>query len=248
MIVNWDKYVKNIIPIGLRKPRLIQLVTVLLSGITSRYSDLLDYMEKSRLYASCTWQVCWLEFMLRLELDNETISIQDGDGQPYNFIVLGITNNNKDKASAILSRFKLAGLSYLIIDGDIEASARWSNYYCQKELHRWRVKLNIIWEDTNVNPNSGFAGQIGLFDFNQNLVSYLTIQQTKQYSTEVYLDFDSNGYYLDFSELIVILDGVEYVKAIRWYILPSGAINYSQSTSLLQSGLELNIYIKKSSI
>lgn len=248
MIINWDKYVKNALPIGLRKPKIIQLVTVLLSGITSRYSNLLNYMDKARLYASCTWQVCWLEFMLRLELDNETINIQEGDGQPYDFIVVGVSNAEKDKVSGIIARFKLAGFSYLIIDEDIDASAKWNNYYCQKELHRWRVKLNIMWEDTNVNPNSGFAGQIGILDFNQELVSSLSVQRTKEYSTEVFLDFDSNGYSIDFSQLIILLDGVQYVKAIRWYIMPSGTANYTLLTPLLQSGLEINVYIKKASV
>lgn len=131
MIINWDKYVKNALPIGLRMPKLIQLVTVLLSGITSRYSELLNYMDKARLYASCTWQVCWLEFMLRLELDNETINIQEGDGLPYDFEIYGVPYADSSRVIGIVGRFKLAGKSFHLNFDDVDVVADWSNYICQ---------------------------------------------------------------------------------------------------------------------
>jgi hypothetical protein len=135
MIVNWDKYVKNILPIGLRKPRLIQLATVLLSGITPRYSDLLNYMEKSRLYASCTWQVCWLEFMLRLELDSETINIQEGDGLPYDFEIYGVPYADSSIATGIVNRFKLSGKNFHINYDDLVEEVSWLEPVCERSFY-----------------------------------------------------------------------------------------------------------------
>lgn len=239
MIINWDRYVKNALPIGLRKPKLIQLVTVLLSGITSRYSDLLNYMDKARLYASCTWQVCWLEFMLRLELDNETINIQEGDGLPYDFEIYGVPYADSSRVIGIIGRFKLAGKSFHINLNDIDQSAMWIDPVCEKEnviisSVKWinpvcaknyvaplEFSVVVQWSDGSSGSTDGFGGSIALKNSSnssvdsENLTTY-----SKTASKLLTAEYQSGGFKVDLSRISAYKNGTLVEVHIRWSLSP----------------------------
>ena len=132
MIIDWVKYIANLLPISIRQPKIVELIRVLLSPSVELADELNSTIDHLRLFASCTTQVCWLQHILRSELGDESITITEGDGLPTDFIV---TCNNwilETKLKGLLNRFKMAGKSYEFNFTDIDYSVQWSAPVCEK--------------------------------------------------------------------------------------------------------------------
>lgn len=131
MIIDWQKFVVKLVPSIIRKPILLSLLDTFVKQVGDNYNVLKANNEKALLYASCTPQVIWLQYLLRQELNDNSISIVEGNGLPVDFVVYTELENT-DRLKALLNRFKLAGKSYVMISESIDVNIRWSDAVCER--------------------------------------------------------------------------------------------------------------------
>lgn len=144
MIIDWRKFVVRLIPSMVRKSILLAVIDTLIKQIDSNYTILKSKNDKALLYASCTPQVVWLQYLLRQELNYNSIVIAEGDGLPVDFVVY--TNlNDVDRLKSLLNRFKMTGRSYLINSENIAYSIRWVDAICEKTAI---INTVIQWDNT----------------------------------------------------------------------------------------------------
>lgn len=174
MIIKWITYIKDLLPISIRQVRLIELIYSLLSPLETMHNEMNSFIDKSRLYASCTWQVCWLEYLLKNELSSDEIEITEANGLPFDFKVSGVNYNDRDKARGLINRFKMAGKSYYIEYGDLVAAIQWNDPICEKSesleyLANWNnsicvkeAKYALYLSVTGINPGTVSQNPDGL--------------------------------------------------------------------------------------
>lgn len=131
-MIDWLKFTKDLMLISIRNAWLVQFIRVLLSHTETLHSELTAYFEKSKLYASCNWQTCWLEYLLRKELQDDSIEITEGDGLPFDFVVTCANYAKRTLLKGLINRYKMAGRSYRVIYLDLTSIAEWSNAICEE--------------------------------------------------------------------------------------------------------------------
>ena len=141
LIVDWNKYIKSLLPTRIRGGRLVALISALLGQAEGAHSSTNAYIADARLRSAITPQVCWLQKVLADTL-GYTCTITEADGLPVDFNVNGVHYADLARAHALLERYKLAGRSYQVNLGDITASAAWADYRCERTLE---VTASAAW-------------------------------------------------------------------------------------------------------
>ncbi len=132
-MILWDKWILDLLPIGLRNVRLFALLKVLTFPVLSLYASFVSWRNGMQLKASGTPQVCILKRLIFDEL-GIIVEIEEGNGKPIDFIIkTSFSDIDKERQLfALLDKYKLAGKSYGYENAEVKFSYEWSEYVCEQ--------------------------------------------------------------------------------------------------------------------
>ena len=251
MITDWIAFIKNLLVISLRNNRLVHLIYCLITPSQESYDNLAAYVNKARLYSSCTWQVCWLEYILRAELGDSSITIEEGDGLPVDFIISSDNYIDENLVYGIVNRFKLAGKSYSLAFNNIDYNIRWTDPVCEKTNQidtsvQWsdpvcekefipEIELTVVvqWTDAAFGSLDGLGGSVSMKNTYNQAVDEATITQySKLVELQLISDYDSEGFKVDLNGIIAYINGYAVAKELRW----SESVDMSNPSYDLETG------------
>ncbi len=144
MIKNLFTYIANLLPVSLRKPKVIALIRILFACLDKSNEELQDYFYESGLRGGGLWQTAYLEFYLSSYL-GYAVEITEGDGLPFDFVVYNVSPADTAAVTSILNRYTLLGRSFTF--DNIGISGRWVDEVCSQgileELARWRDEVCV---------------------------------------------------------------------------------------------------------
>lgn len=132
MIIQWDKWVMERLPMKLRTVLLFAFCTAFTEPVVRLYNELVKWQRKMKTKSGGSPQVCMIKRTVFDEL-GIMIEILEGDGKPVDFIIqTAFTDTDKERQLfALLDRYKLAGKSYAYENKEITFECTWSKYMCE---------------------------------------------------------------------------------------------------------------------
>lgn len=139
VMIKWKKWILELLPTGKRTLMMYALCLVLTSPIVKLYSEFIDWRTRMRIKSGATPQTCMLRKIIKDELGIDVL-IEEGNGKPTDFIIKTsfVNIDMERRLFALLDRYKLAGKTYGYENAEIEMSAVWSGYLCEK------ITINVI--------------------------------------------------------------------------------------------------------
>lgn len=133
MIIQWDKWIVERLPMKLRMPLMFAACSSFTSVMVRSYSEFTKWQRKMRIKSGGSPQACMLQKIVKDSLGVNVV-IQEGNGKPVDFIVqTAFTDMDKERQLfALLDRYKLAGKSYSYENAEVMYEAQWTGYVCEK--------------------------------------------------------------------------------------------------------------------
>lgn len=132
-MVNWDKWLIELLPMRKRTISMFALCRVLASPIFDLHHRYEAWLAKMRVKSGCMPLACMLEKMVYDEL-GINIVIKEGDGKPVDFLIKTSFNdiNKERQLFALIERYKMAGKSYAYNNEKISYQNLWCGYVCEQ--------------------------------------------------------------------------------------------------------------------
>lgn len=162
MNINWSILIANNLISAHRRERIQALIYALLGDIVRRHTDIVGWADRSRRQAAYSWQTASLEQLI-YEESGMRISIGEGDGKPYDFIV----NINEDsqlneaRLNALISKYKLAGKSFRLANSAVSFTIGFTDYVCERKEETYDIVfVSHICEQTEPEYSIGFRDHV----------------------------------------------------------------------------------------
>lgn len=158
MIINWYKYIREMLPTRLRLASLVELLRVLTFQIPKIGSDfdlkLANLKYRTHLNASAIA----LEKLIEKELE-AIVSIEELDGKPFDFLVNVHSPVDETRLKVLINQYKLAGKSFLFKLGAVAYTAEFTNYECEDIIELYTAEFTgHVCEQDGVNKITLFLG------------------------------------------------------------------------------------------
>lgn len=125
---DFNRLIELLLPTFLRQSKIVAMLRVLIGNpLQRRHTDYSLFRANTRYGASITPQVCSLRHAIERKYDVQC-EIKELDGRPYDFLVEIDRSADLNAIRGLLTKFSLAGKTFLFALGDTVYSAEWSNY------------------------------------------------------------------------------------------------------------------------
>ena len=201
MEIDLRKLITLLLPISLRRNRLIEILRVLLSPIVSASnyfrSRVPDWNYRIRSNAS----VLSLEETIRRELDIDVV-ISELDGKPIDFLVVANGFVDDNRLRAVINENKLAGKSFVFQTGGDTYTARFINHVCETLFTDNLITAHIestgyIWATSDLPVKSDITVRLITYAGAHSKAFYVSIKENNQESNHINGNIPSgSNYYL----------------------------------------------------
>lgn len=130
MFIDWNKYVRILLPSFMRKPVLTEFIRSLTWQVPFLNSAFNVWADSAKYKANVNASVIALEKLIQREFD-VLATITELDGQPTDFLVTIDGTVDDAAVKALVNQFKLAGKSYTFKLGTVSFTASFDNYVCE---------------------------------------------------------------------------------------------------------------------
>ena len=157
MIINWYKYIRDLLPPALRLKELVELIKVLVWQVSkgNYYFDL--FLAKANYKVNVNASVIALEKLIYTELD-AIASIEELDGKPFDFLVNVHSIVDEKRLKALIDTYKLEGKSYTFKLGAVAYEVDYINHVCEDIIELYEVEyINHECEQDGVIQLTGSA-------------------------------------------------------------------------------------------
>lgn len=161
MIINWYKYIREMLPPRLRLTRLVELLRVLVFQIPKIGSDFDLSLAQLKYKVNINASVIALEKLIETELD-ALADIEELDGKPFDFLVNVHSPVDETLLKALVNKYKIAGKSFAFKLGAVDYTSEFINHECEDIIELYTAEFtDYICEEDGINKITLFLGFTG---------------------------------------------------------------------------------------
>jgi len=158
MIINWYKYIREMLPPRLRLTGLVETLRVLVFQIPKIGSDFDLKLAQLKYRTHLNASTIALEKLIETELD-ALATIEELDGKPFDFLVDVHSPVDETRLRALVNQYKIAGKSFMFKLGAVDYTADFINHECEDIIELYTAEFtDYVCEQDGDNKITLFLG------------------------------------------------------------------------------------------
>ena len=130
MIINWYKYIREMLPTRLRLVQLVEFIRVMVWQVPVANTAFDLFLADANYKVNVNASVIALERLIQYELD-AIATIEELDGKSFDFMVNVHSAVDEKRLKALINNYKLAGKTFAFKLGAVVYSAEYINHVCE---------------------------------------------------------------------------------------------------------------------
>lgn len=226
MIINWYKYIREMLPPRLRLTGLVEMLRVLVFQIPKTGSDFDLSLAQLKYKTNVNASTIALEKLIETELD-ALADIEELDGKPFDFLVNVHSQVDEILLKTLINQHKIAGKTFVFKLGSVAYAANFINYECEDIIELYTAEFaDYVCEQDSNNKISLFIGTT------INGKVSVTAQAQQPVKSEILIEGSVVGYN-DMNQMLVVGEFI--------IIIPNGDISDSFDISMNPDALSYEI-------